>query len=189
MILEEAGAACQGHFLLSSGKHSSKYMQCARIFQNSAFAEPLCKELAEKFKTDGVEIVIGPAIGAVQMAYEVARHLKVENCFAERAEGEFQFRRGFNIKKGMKCLLVEDVVTTGGSVLEVKNLVESMGGEVIGIGVIVDRSNGKAEKKFNTNFKSVIEMNVAQAYAPEECPLCKEGKIELVKPGSRPPRG
>lgn len=181
-ILKEAGVLLEGHFLLTSGKHSNKYLQCAKVFRNTKYSEELCKDLAAKFADDNVEVVIGPAMGAVQMAYEVSRHLGVENYFTEREEGKMVLRRGFEVKPGMRCLLVEDVITTGGSVKEVQELVEAAGGVVVGIGSIVNRSGGKAD--FGVPFKSEYIANV-EAWEADECPLCKEGKIELVKPGSR----
>ncbi len=180
-ILKEAGVLLEGHFLLTSGRHSNKYLQCAKIFQDTKYSEELCKDLAEKFKNDGVELVIGPAIGAIQMSYEVSRWLGVKNIFAERENGEMTLRRNFKIEKGQKVLVVEDVVTTGGSVKEVLKIVEEHGGEVVGVGVVVDRTGGKID--FGTRIESVISMEV-QSYEADNCPLCKQG-LPLVKPGSR----
>lgn len=181
-ILKEAGVLLEGHFLLTSGKHSNKYLQCAKIFRNTKYSEELCRELALQFKNDNIDVVIGPAMGAVQMAYEVSRHLEVENYFTERDDGVMVLRRGFEIKPGMRCLLVEDVVTTGGSVKEVIAIVEQAGGVVAGVGSIVDRTGG--EMDFGYPYKSVISMKV-ESWEKDNCPLCKEGKIDLVKPGSR----
>lgn len=182
-ILKEAGVLLEGHFLLTSGKHSNKYLQCAKIFRNTKYSEELCKALAEQYADDDIQLVIGPAMGAVQMAYEVSRHLGVENFFTERDEnGEMQLRRGFSIEKGQRVLIVEDVVTTGGSVKEVIKLVNELGGVVAGVGSIVDRTGGEID--FGVPFKAVISVKV-EAYEAENCPLCKEGNIELVKPGSR----
>lgn len=182
-ILKEAGVLLEGHFRLTSGRHSNKYLQCAKIFRNTKYSEELCAALAEQFADDGVDVVIGPAMGAVQMAYEVSRHLKCENFFAEReADGKMALRRGFEVKPGMKVLLVEDVVTTGGSVKEVLELVKAAGADVVGIGSIVDRTGGKID--FGVPFKAVISVEV-ESWEPEDCPLCKEGKLEVVKPGSR----
>lgn len=182
-ILKEAGVLMEGHFLLTSGKHSNKYLQCAKIFRNTKYSEELCAALAEQYKNDNVELVIGPAMGAVQMSYEVSRHLNVENFFTERDEnGDMQLRRGFTISEGQRVLVVEDVVTTGGSVKEVIKLVTELGGKIIGVGSIVDRSAGKVD--FGVPFKSVYPVEV-EAYEAEDCPLCKEGKLPLVKPGSR----
>ena len=181
-ILKEAGVLQEGHFLLTSGKHSNKYLQCAKIFKNTKYSEELCGELAEHFKNDNVDVVIGPAMGAVQMAYEVSRHLAVENFFTEREEGKMVFKRGFEIKPGMRCLLVEDVVTTGGSVKEVIETVTAAGGVIVGVGSIVDRTGGAMD--FGYPYRSVISMKV-ESWEQNNCPICQEGKIELVKPGSR----
>ena len=168
-ILKEAGVLLEGHFLLTSGRHSNKYLQCAKVFRNTKYSEELCSALAEQFRNDGVEVVIGPAMGAVQMAYEVSRGLHCENFFAERdQDGKMCLRRGFEVQPGQKVLLVEDVVTAGG--------------DVVGIGSIVDRTGGKID--FGVPFKAVISMEV-ESYEPSECPLCKEGKIPVIKPGSR----
>ncbi|MEG0230327.1 MAG: phosphoribosyltransferase family protein, partial [Oscillospiraceae bacterium] len=134
------------------------------------------------FKNDNIELVVGPALGAVQMAYEVSRHLETENFFTERVDGEMVLRRGFTIEKGTRCLVVEDVVTTGGSVKEVIEIIEQCGGVIAGIGSIVDRTGGKMN--FGFPFKSVISMDV-ESWDESECPICKENKIELIKPGSR----
>lgn len=182
-ILKEAGVLLEGHFLLTSGRHSNKYLQCAKIFRNTKYSEELCAALAEKYKNDNIQTVIGPAMGAVQMAYEVSRTLNCENFFTERDEnGKMTLRRGFTVDKGQRILVVEDVVTTGGSVKEVIELVKSMGGEVVGVGSIVDRTGGKID--FGVPYKAVFSAEVT-SWEPSDCPLCKEGKYELVKPGSR----
>lgn len=182
-ILKEAGVLLEGHFLLTSGRHSNRYLQCAKIFRNTKYSEELCAALAEKYKDDNIELLIGPAMGAVQMAYEVSRSFKCENFFTERDEnGQMQLRRGFSINPGQRVLIVEDVVTTGGSVHEVINLVRENGGVVAGVGSIVDRTGGKID--FGVPFRAVYSAEV-QSWEKDECPLCKEGKIELVKPGSR----
>lgn len=180
-VLKEAGVLLEGHFLLTSGKHSAKYLQCAKIFQNTKYSEELCADLALKFKNEKIDLVVGPAIGAIQMAYEVSRQLGVPNFFAERENGSMTFRRGFAIEKGQRVLVVEDVITTGGSVREVIELVQSAGGIVVGVGSIVDRSGG--EISFGTPFSSVISMKV-EAYESDNCPLCKSN-IPVIKPGSR----
>lgn len=181
-VLRESGVLLEGHFLLTSGKHSDKYMQCAKIFRRTKFSEELCAALAEMYKDEQINAVIGPAMGAVQMAYEVSRSIGCENFFTEREDGKMVLRRGFEITPGMRCLIVEDVVTTGGSVMEVIDLVKSAGGVVVGVGSIVDRSNGKVD--FGVPFKAVYPVEVI-AWEAGGCPLCKEGKLPLVKPGSR----
>jgi len=181
-LLKEAGVLLQGHFLLTSGRHSDKYMQCAKIFTDAKLSEKLCAELAELYRGDNVELVIGPAIGAILMSYEVSRQLNLPNIFTERdASGEMCLRRGFEIQPGQRVLIVEDVVTTGGSVMEVVKIVQDMGGVVVGIGSIVDRTGGKMD--FGAPYKSVLSMEVL-SYEPDDCPICKSG-IPLVKPGSR----
>ena len=181
-ILKEAGVLLEGHFLLTSGRHSNKYLQCAKIFRNTKYSEELCGALAENFADDGVDIVIGPAMGAVQMAYEVSRWLKCENFFAERENGVMTLRRGFAVQPGQRVLLVEDVITTGGSVREVMELVRQAGGVVVGIGSIVDRTGGKID--FGVPFRPVISMEV-ESWDPQDCPLCKAGAEAPYKPGSR----
>ncbi|QEY34098.1 orotate phosphoribosyltransferase [Caproiciproducens galactitolivorans] len=182
-ILQEAGVLLEGHFKLTSGRHSNKYLQCAKIFRNTKYSEELCSALAEKYQNDNVQIVIGPAMGAVQMAYEVSRSLHCENFFTERDEnGKMTLRRGFAVTPGDRVLIVEDVVTTGGSVREVIDLVKEAGGVVVGVGSIVDRTGGKID--FGVPFKAVISVDV-QSWEPEECPLCKAGAPAPVKPGSR----
>lgn len=180
-MLKEAGVLLEGHFLLTSGRHSDKYMQCAKIFQDAKYSVPLCAELVEKYKDDNIEVVIGPAIGAIQMAYEVGKQLGVKNIFAERENGEMTLRRGFTIEPGQRVLVVEDVVTTGGSVREVLALVEACGGVVAGVGSIVDRTGGKID--FGVPYKSAFSMDIT-SYEADDCPICKTG-APLVKPGSR----
>ncbi|MBR5235970.1 MAG: orotate phosphoribosyltransferase [Clostridia bacterium] len=180
-ILKEAGVLLEGHFQLTSGRHSDKYLQCAKIFQDTRYSEELCADLAAKFKDKNVELVIGPAIGAISMSYEVSRHLGVRNIFAERENGAMTLRRSFTVEPGQRVLVVEDVVTTGGSVREVIDLVRAQGGEVIGVGVVVDRTGGKID--FGVPLESVISIDVV-SFEPEDCPLCKAG-VSVVKPGSR----
>lgn len=181
-ILKEAGVLSEGHFLLTSGRHSSKYLQCARIFRNTRYSEELCRALAQQFSEDAVSVVIGPALGAVQMAYEVSRHLGCENFFAERENGAMTLRRGFSVESGQRVLVVEDVVTTGGSVREVIGLLEELGAVIVGVGVLVDRTGGKID--FGYPLKSIISLEV-ESYSPEDCPICAGGELPLVKPGSR----
>lgn len=180
-MLKEAEVLLEGHFLLTSGRHSDRYMQCAKIFQYAKYSVPLCGELARQYQDEGVELVIGPAIGAIQMSYEVGKQLGVRNIFAERENGVMTLRRGFTIEKGQRVLIVEDVVTTGGSVKEVMQLVREHGGVIVGIGSIVDRTGGKID--FGVPYRSAFSMDIT-SYEPEDCPICKTG-LPLVKPGSR----
>jgi orotate phosphoribosyltransferase len=178
-VFRETGVMLEGHFQLTSGRHSDKYMQCARLFQYPDIAEKFAKELAGKF--NGIDMVAGPALGGIIIAYEVSRQLKVKNVFAERENGAMTLRRGFEIPQGARVLVVEDVVTTGGSVMEVMELVRSVGGEISGVGCIVDRSNGKVD--FGVPFAAVLSMEV-ESWEADKCPLCREG-WPVVKPGSR----
>ena len=182
-ILKEAGVLLEGHFKLTSGRHSNKYLQCAKIFRNTKYSEELCAALAEQYKEDGVQVVIGPAMGAVQMAYEVSRPLQCENFFTERDEdGKMALRRGFVVQPGEKVLVVEDVVTTGGSVREVIDLVKAAGGIVVGVGSIVDRTGGKID--FGVPFRAVISVDVDNC-DPHKIKQNRAGAPAPVKPGSR----
>lgn len=182
VILEKAEVLLNGHFILTSGRHSNQYMQCAKISQYPEYNKLVAECLVEKFQDKKIDVVIAPAVGGIVFGYEVARQLNVKNLFAERENGKMTLRRGFEIQKGQKVLVVEDVVTTGGSVKEVIEVVREHGGDVLGVGVLVDRSQGKAS--FDVPFKSVYEANVV-AYDALDCPLCKEGSTKAIKPGSR----
>lgn len=182
-ILRESGVLLEGHFLLTSGRHSNKYMQCAKVFRHAKYSEELCGALAHMWDGEKIDVVIGPAMGAVQMAYEVSRAVGCENFFTERGDdSKMVLRRGFEVTPGMRCLIVEDVVTTGGSVKEVIQLVQASGGEVVGVGSLVDRSNGAVD--FGVPFKAVYPVEVV-SWEASDCPLCKEGTLPAVKPGSR----
>ena len=178
-IFRETGVLQEGHFRLSSGRHSDRYMQCAQMFQYADRAELLCRALAGQF--DGVDVVIGPAVGAIQMAYEVSRHIGCRNIFAERENGVFTLRRGFAIKPEERVLVVEDTVTTGGSVKEIIELVIARGGHLAGVGALVDRSAGKVD--FGVTFKAVMTVDIP-SWEVSDCPLCALG-IPCDKPGSR----
>ena len=180
-IFKKSEALLEGHFRLTSGRHSNRYMQCAQVLQYPEYTARLCNEIAEHFQTEKVDVVIGPAMGGITVAYEVGRNLGVRTIFTEREQGVMTLRRNFQIGPGEKVLVVEDVVTTGGSVQEVIKVVKAKGGEVVGVGVLVDRSNGQVD--FGVPTKAVLQMEVV-SFEPEECPLCKEG-IPVVKPGSR----
>lgn len=181
-IFKDTKVMLEGHFLLTSGRHSDKYMQCARLFEYPNYSEMLSRQVAELFQGFDIDLVVGPAIGGIIMAYEVARQLKVKNVFAERQDGVMTLRRGFSIPAGSKVLVTEDVVTTGGSVREVMAVVEKCGATVVGVGSMVDRSNGKAD--FGVPFKPVYRTEVV-SFEQSDCPLCKAGKIPAIKPGSR----
>ncbi len=181
-IFKKENALLSGHFLLSSGLHSPNYMQCALVLQKPWVAAKLCQALGKKLAKYKAAKVVGPALGGVLVSYELARALKLPSIFAERQDQTFALRRGFSVKKGEKVIAVEDVITTGKSVKEVIELLEKEGAKVVAVASLVDRSGGQAH--FRQDFVSILPMDI-KTYAPEHCPLCKEGKIPLVKPGSR----
>jgi orotate phosphoribosyltransferase len=180
---EEAGAIQKGHFKLTSGVHSDIYIQCAQVMQYPEFMNNLCSELGKKFRGDDVDVIVGPAVGAIIMAHVMARVLGpwVRAIFTERENGKMTLRRSFKIKKGEKVLVVEDVTTTGSSVKEVIDIVKERQGKVVGVGALIDRSGGKID--FGIKTQSLLTLDI-KTYLPEVCPLCKKG-IPAIKPGSR----
>ena len=180
-IFLKTEALLQGHFLLTSGRHSDKYFQCAKVLQYPEYTEKICAKIVEHFKGYNIDTVIAPAIGGIVVGQEVARQLNRRSIFAEREDKKLTLRRGFTLEQGENVLVCEDVVTTGGSVFEVIDIVKEQGANVVGVGFIVDRSNGKVD--FGNPQFSAMKMEVI-SYTPEECELCKEG-ISLVKLGSR----
>ncbi|HQL69124.1 MAG TPA: orotate phosphoribosyltransferase [Caldisericia bacterium] len=180
-ILESANAILTGHFKLTSGLHSDRYIQCAQVFQYPEKVERLCKLLVQKLPTLNVQTVIGPAVGGIIFAYELSRTLGARNIYAERADEKMTFRRNFVINPGENVIVVEDVVTTGGSAKEVAELAKANGANVVSICSLVDRSGGKV--KFDSPFVPLLRLDVV-AYQPEECPLCKAGQ-PITQPGSR----
>ncbi|NQT46667.1 MAG: orotate phosphoribosyltransferase [Candidatus Omnitrophica bacterium] len=180
-LFKKTEALLEGHFRLSSGLHSPKYLQCARVLQYPEYSQKLCAELAAKFKDVTIDVVVAPAIGGIVVSYEMARALGARSIFCEREEGKMRLRRGFAITKGEKALIVEDVITTGGSTKEVIEVAKNAGADIIGIASLVDRSGGKAD--FGLRFEALIKIDVP-TYDPADCPLCKEG-IAITKPGSR----
>ena len=180
-IFEKAGALLKGHFLLSSGLHSDTYFEKFQVLQYPHYVEILCRKMASLFKDDNVEVVVGPTTGGVIIAYEVAKSLKVRSIFAEPGDEGRIFKRGFSIRKGERALIVDDILTTGGSAREVVQLVEKYQGSIQGIGLLLDRSGGKV--KFDYPLRVLATTQVTN-YRPEECPMCIKGE-PLVKPGSR----
>lgn len=180
-IFTEHNALLEGHFKLSSGLHSEKYLQCALVLQYPNIAGKLSKELAKKFSDTKIDVVAGPALGGITLAYEAARALGVRGLFTERQDSKMVLRRGFSIKKGENVLVVEDVITTGGSTKEVIAVVKELGGEVVGVGSIIDRSSGIID--FGAPFKFLAKVSV-ETFDEKNCPLCKKG-VAITKPGSR----
>jgi orotate phosphoribosyltransferase len=179
-IFKDSNALLEGHFLLTSGLHSPQYIEKFRVLEQPKYTEMLCIELAKKFKDDNITVVVGPMTGGIILAYEMGRQLGTKAIFTERVYGEMKFRRGFSLSPEDRVLIVEDIITTGGSVIEVIDVVNKFNPAITGIGCLVDRSNGKA--KFEFPFKPLLVMDVV-SYKPNECPLCKNG-IPFIKPGS-----
>lgn len=180
-IFKQTNALLNGHFLLTSGRHSNQYFQCALVLQYPDHNEKICGLIANHFKAREIDVVISPAIGGIIVGQEVARLLAKKSIFAEREDKALTLRRGFQIEEGKRYLVCEDVVTTGGSVFEVMEIVRKNGGIVAGVGYIVDRSNNKVQ--FGVPQFSTLQLEVV-SYQPAECPFCKQN-IPVVKPGSR----
>ena len=178
-LLKDSGALLEGHFLLSSGKHSNRYVQCAKLLQYPDKAEKAVGEIIKKLEGVDIDVVVGPAMGGIIVAYELGRQLGKPAFFTEREEGEMKLKRGFVIEKGQKVLVAEDVVTTGKSSYEAIAAIEENGGVVVGIAALIDRSNGGLKHKVYAAGKLHID-----TYDKDDCPLCREG-LPIVKPGSR----
>jgi orotate phosphoribosyltransferase len=181
-LLEEIGAIRQGHFELSSGRHSGTYIQCALVLQYPNHAEELGRAIAEQVRDLEVSCVVSPALGGLIIGQEVARALGVRAIFVERdRSGQMTMRRGFELKPGERVLVVEDVWTTGGSTRETIGVVEQAGGLVVAAGAIIDRSGGRLE--LNVPARALLELDVP-SFEPDDCPLCRAGSIAM-RPGSR----
>jgi orotate phosphoribosyltransferase len=178
---EKRGALLRGHFRLTSGLHSDLYLQSALVLQHPEDAGVLGEGLAARFQDARVQAVLAPAIGGILVAHEVARALGVRALFTERESGVMQLRRGFTLSPGERCLVVEDVITTGGSTREVVQCVETHGGTVVGVGSLIDRSGGTAAF---TVKRVALATVTAATYPPDACPLCRTGS-PAIKPGSR----
>ena len=180
-VFKETGALLDGHFILTSGRHSSSYFQCARVLQHPQYLTHFAEMIAEHFNNEKIDAVISPAIGGVVLGTEVGRIIKARTIFAERKDGDMCIRRGFKIEPGENILIVEDVITTGGSGREVMDQVIYHKGTISGVGVIVDRSNGSLA--LHSNQFSIIAME-AKSYGPDEVPDSLSA-IRVQKPGSR----
>lgn len=178
-LLKDSGALLEGHFLLSSGKHSNRYVQCAKLLQYPDKAEKAVEEIVKKLEGLDIDVVVGPAMGGIIVAYELGRQLGKPAFFTEREEGEMKLKRGFAIEKGQRVLVAEDVVTTGKSSYEAIAAIEEHGGVVVGIAALIDRSNGGLKHQVYAAGKLQID-----TYDKDDCPLCREG-LPIVKPGSR----
>jgi orotate phosphoribosyltransferase len=175
------GALLEGHFRLTSGLHSSGYLQCALVLQHPAEAEACGAAIAERMRALSPDVVLSPALGGIVIGQEVGRALGVRAIFAERQDGTLTLRRGFSIAPGEKVLVVEDVVTTGGSTQETIDVARAAGATVVGAAAIIDRSGG--QQRIDVPFHALATISLP-TYQPEQCPLCAQGK-PVVKPGSR----
>ena len=196
-VYKDASALLDGHFLLASGNHSSRYLQSAKVMEHPRKAALLTDALANMIKEAGIEVdtVCAPALGGVLTGYELARSLDVRSIFVEKKEGGMELRRGFEITKGEKIIICEDIITTGGSALKAAKAIEALGGNVVAFASLANRGfckrvggNDKAKEECslpeNIPLFALDDFSF-QMYAPEDCPLCKEGKSEAIKPGSK----
>lgn len=179
-LLIETNAIMEGHFLLTSGLHSPRYVEKFNVLQKPVYTEKLCRAMAEKFKDANIETVVGPVTGGILLAHETGKALGTRAIFTERENGKMTFRRGFTLHEGERVLIVEDIVTTGGSIREVIDVVKEHGGIPVAVSMLVDRSGGKATFG-DVPSTALLHMDV-QTYKPEECPLCKAG-IPMTKRG------
>jgi len=179
-IFEKSGALMKGHFLLTSGLHSPMYWEKFRILEHPEFTEQLCRQIAIHFQGQGIQTVAGPTTGGIILAFEVARQMGVRSIFAEKEGQERAFRRGFTVSPGERILIVDDVLTTGKSIHEVMAAVNKVEGTIVGIGVLVDRSEQGLD--FGVPLFS-CHRAATQTYPPDNCPLCA-AKVPLVKPGT-----
>ncbi len=182
-IYENAGALLTGHFVLSSGRHSPRYLQSAMVLMHPENAGVLGGELAAMANSDDVDVVVSPALGGLIIGHEVARALHKPLIFTERKEGVMCLRRGFSLQEHARVLVVEDVITTGGSVCECMDVVRAHGGDPIEILALVDRAP-HAGGRFDVPHRTLLQLEVP-SYEASECPLCREGRLPAVKPGSR----
>lgn len=178
-LLKKHHSLLEGHFLLSSGKHSNKYVQCARLTEDPRVGEAVAKQIAEKLAGVEFDTVVGPAMGGILIGYELARQTGKRSLFTERQDGEMTLRRGFTLQPGERVLICEDVVTTGISSMETARALEAAGGKVVGIAAIINRTTGPIALPLYAAYRAEVEV-----YDPENCPLCKAGQA-LAKPGSR----
>ncbi|MCS6830617.1 MAG: orotate phosphoribosyltransferase [bacterium] len=180
-IFRDCGAVLRGHFRLSSGKHSDTYFEKFQVLQHPHYVQQLCGELAKRFRSDRIDVVVGPTTGGVIIAYEVARQLGTRAIYAEREGDKRVLRRGFTLHEGEQVLVVDDILTTGGSVREVLEMLKPYRVRLAGVGILVDRTGGQVD--LGVRAESLLQLAV-EAWQPEECPLCQRGE-PITEPGSR----
>ena len=179
-LLVKTGAIMDGHFLLTSGLHSPHYVEKFNVLQHPEYTAQLCAAMAEKFKDANIETVVGPVTGGILLAHETGKSLGTRAIFTERVDGKMTFRRGFSLREGERVLIVEDIVTTGGSIKEVIEVVKEAGAVPVAVSMLVDRSGGKANFG-DVSSTALLTMEV-ETYTPESCPLCAKG-IPMTKSG------
>ena len=180
-IFKENAALLSGHFLLSSGLHSDAYLEKFRIFERPAIHARIIRELLDRFSDKKIDTVIGPALGGVIMASEAGRQLGVRAVFAEKENGKLTLRRGFSLSKGERVLILDDIVTTGGSLVETIEIAKNADTEIIGVGVLADRSGGKTD--FGLPYIALMKLDLP-VFPPDNCPMC-QSNAPITKPGSR----
>lgn len=179
-IFQDAGALLDGHFLLTSGMHSPRYLEKFQVLQYPHYVEAMCAEIARRFQNKDIQTVLGPTTGGILLSYEIAKHLGTRGIFAEREGDGFTLRRGFALSPGERVLVVDDILTTGGSVAKTIDLVRLAGAELVGVGVLADRSGQPIDLGAPT--EALLRLEIPR-YAPEACPLCQAG-VPLAKRGS-----
>ena len=196
-VYKDSNALLEGHFLLASGNHSNRYLQSAKVLEYPKKAEQLANALADMIRASGISVdtICAPALGGMLAGYELSRSLNIRSIFAEKKEGGMELRRGFDVRKGEKVIICEDIITTGGSALEAAKAIEALGGEVVAFASLANRGfckrvggNDTAKPECalpeNTPLFALDDFTF-EMYAPEDCPMCKEGKSEAIKPGSK----
>jgi orotate phosphoribosyltransferase len=196
-VYKDANALLDGHFLLASGNHSRRYLQSAKVLEYPKKASLLTDALADMIRESGIEVdtVCAPALGGVLAGYELARSLDVRSIFVEKKDGGMELRRGFEVSKGEKVIICEDIITTGGSALKAAQAIEALGAKVVAFASLANRGfckrvNGNSEAKSECSLPKDVPLFALddfsfEMYAPNECPMCKEGKSEAIKPGSK----
>lgn len=184
-LFQELGVVAHGHFLLSSGRHSDEYWEKFRVFEHPRVTEQLCREIADRYRASNLAVVIGPTTGGGLLAQEVARQLGVRCMIAEPSStGGRELRRGFVLQPGTRVLVVDDVLTTGLSLRETLAALQAYQPEILGVEVMIDRSNGEASQQFGVPCHALFNVSAARSYDPSDCPQCREGR-PVVKPGTR----
>ena len=178
-LLKETGAILEGHFLLTSGRHSDVYIEKFRILENPRALDDVCRGMAEVVKNENVDLVLGAAIGGILISGGVGRHLSVKHIFCERVNGRMKLRRGFFITKDQRIVIVEDIITTGGSVMELIELAGEQGAEIVQVVNLVDRSSGDVD--FGVPSTALLTIP-SESWEPENCALCKQG-MEIIQRG------